>query len=268
MFHSTSARPAVDVGGGRGDLALSIAKAFPEMQVLSIDLNSQSLAAAQERATELGLGNIRFIRANFRDLDLTTEAEALDLAVALHACGGLSDAVIDFCLRHRLSFLVAPCCFLKHVDLVPRSAWPQYCPPVNASPPVGVSGINGLGYSSGEAADDAGAGACLGPTVMGPNANSTEGSVDPSKSAHLEVLRRLAESDRRDISVRAMQAINSLRLHACRESLQKAEPAAPTPGQVQQQGAWSFALNSFPAAFSLRNQVLEVIQAESTGGGP
>lgn len=49
---------------------------------------------------------------------------APDLLVALHACGGLSDAVIASAVHHRASFLVCCCCFSKHPTLREKTLTP------------------------------------------------------------------------------------------------------------------------------------------------
>eukprot|EP00920_Eleutheroschizon_duboscqi_P017898 GHVT01042890.1.p1 GENE.GHVT01042890.1~~GHVT01042890.1.p1 ORF type:complete len:311 (-),score=13.66 GHVT01042890.1:1014-1946(-) len=39
-----------------------------------------------------------------------------DMVVALHACGGLTDAVISYVARQQVPFLICTCCFAKHRD--------------------------------------------------------------------------------------------------------------------------------------------------------
>tara|TARA_B110001469_G_C9354427_1_gene186362 strand:- start:166 stop:501 length:336 start_codon:yes stop_codon:yes gene_type:complete len=77
----------------------------------------------------------------------------VDAVVALHACGGLTDAALALARAHGAQLLAVPCCFLKSPELCPGGGWSR-------------------------------------------------------------TLCRLAESDRRDISLRAMRAINSRRLQA------------------------------------------------------
>ena len=48
----------IDVGGGRGDLGLALAKTFPDHQVLVYEPNRPSLNQGKTRATELGFSNI------------------------------------------------------------------------------------------------------------------------------------------------------------------------------------------------------------------
>jgi hypothetical protein len=98
-----------DIGGGRGDLALCVAQAMPRVQVTVIDTNIKSLDASCVLAC----------------------AAASDVAlVGLHACGGLTDAILGLAVgaKDQMSvcspsmptrpFLVVPCCFNKHSHLV------------------------------------------------------------------------------------------------------------------------------------------------------
>ncbi len=65
----------VDVGGGRGDLAIAAAATLPNVRVTVVDLNKASLEAGRTRAAELQLGNIEFVLG-----DLAT----------VHLCEGLA----------------------------------------------------------------------------------------------------------------------------------------------------------------------------------
>ncbi|CAJ1332386.1 unnamed protein product [Effrenium voratum] len=50
------------------------------------------------------------------------------MVVALHACGGLSDAVLEFARQRQVPFLVCPCCHLKHQHLEPANGWSSLLP--------------------------------------------------------------------------------------------------------------------------------------------
>ena len=186
-------RHILDVGGGRGDLALALAQRHPAALVTCVDRNAHSLAYGEAAAARLGLSNIRFVVADLSaaaglrpdilsplwcqppapapvpapvpatagsapapapaPAPVSAPASApvpVDAVVALHACGGLTDAALALARAHDARLLAVPCCFLKS---------PELCP----------GGWN-------------------------------------------RTLCRLAESDRRDISLRAMRAINSQRL--------------------------------------------------------
>lgn len=63
---------------------------------------------------------------------------APDLLVALHACGGLSDAVIASALLHQANFLVCCCCFLKHPNLRNETLIPLL---IKGAPPAVAQGL-------------------------------------------------------------------------------------------------------------------------------
>ena len=111
----------------------------------------------------------------------------VDAVVALHACGGLTDAALALARAHGAQLLAVPCCFLKSPELSPGGGWSR-------------------------------------------------------------TLCRLAESDRRDISLRAMRAINSRRLQehfpGCRSRLL-----------------------AMDERLTARNLVLEATRADGIGGG-
>ena len=223
-------RHVVDVGGGRGDLAVALAVSFPGIHVTMVEKNRTSLVAAQQHAQKaLGHHNhqhkststttvMRFVQADFAvfaqdphvHLSCTTTTTTIvsgdsttttttnnnntiaappkiDLVVALHACGDLSDMALEFAQKQQCPFVVCPCCFTKHLipTLLPR--WYQ-CLPTN----------------------------------------------------ELEVVQRLAESENRPLSQRAMTIINSLRLdHVQRTHYYK-----------------TLAIEEYSSECSLRNYVL------------
>jgi len=69
----------IDVGTGSGVIALSLAKAFPESQILAVDISEDALALARENAERLGLSE----RVRFQKNDLLEGlSERFDLIVA------------------------------------------------------------------------------------------------------------------------------------------------------------------------------------------
>lgn len=109
----------LDVGGGRGDLAVALALQQEHLHVSIVDTNASSLAAARVFAEQQGVGD----RMHTIESDFTTFAQAgvpssptvpvFDLVVALHACGDLSDWAMKFATTRGLPFIVCPCCFSK-----------------------------------------------------------------------------------------------------------------------------------------------------------
>jgi hypothetical protein len=173
----------VDVGGGRGDLALCVAQALPHCDVTVIDTNSKSVADGAARAASTGLANISFICDDAAQAGLRASP---DLVIGLHACGGLTDLILQLATTPRLnsadggdngvafpSFVVVPCCFNKHPQLV---------------------------------SDD-----CNWAQALSTSAGATRLLPD-----EVALLQRLAESSDRNTSRRAMWIINSLRLEAVR----------------------------------------------------
>lgn len=110
-------RHIVDVGGGRGDLAIELALGLgPDTHVSVVDLNDPSLQAGKRYAEECGVGDrMSWICQDFNDFVETegsTQVE-VDMVVALHACGNLSDLALDYATRNQASFLICPCCYSK-----------------------------------------------------------------------------------------------------------------------------------------------------------
>lgn len=68
----------VDVGTGSGAIALSLAHHLADAQIIATDISSDALAAARNNATELGLGNVRFVECDL----LARVDEPFDLLVA------------------------------------------------------------------------------------------------------------------------------------------------------------------------------------------
>ena len=76
--HRTEVR-IVDVGTGSGVIALSLAKHFPEAEVIAVDVSDAALALARENAMRLGLNE----RVQFQKGDLLENlSERFDLIVA------------------------------------------------------------------------------------------------------------------------------------------------------------------------------------------
>eukprot|EP01052_Picozoa_sp_SAG31_P036660 SAG31_NODE_4611_length_3098_cov_1.293098_2_plen_398_part_00 len=240
----------LDVGGGRGDLALCTAAALPTCDVTVVDTNAKSVADGEARAARSGLKNIRFICADaakeMETLGHGRSAPTPDLLIGLHACGGLTDLILWLATLPRRhcadgppepgadigastvnvssegdkatgcrfpSFLVVPCCFNKHPQLISRE-----CKWATAAP-------NDI---------------CLSPMEVA-------------------TLQRLAESNERSTSHRAMLLINLLRLEAVRMARQRATTACTSAAtRVQGEttdgaGLW---LMEFSETYSLRNMVL------------
>ncbi|KAL7561204.1 hypothetical protein ACA910_004130 [Epithemia clementina (nom. ined.)] len=158
----------VDVGGGRCDLASSLALTFPSCFVSVVDKNESSLLAGKAYAEQLGCaGRMNFVcsdmgqvvanlqgsiddgsnrpdtftatctadkdtddAAGFADClkgNGTQNFPVIDLVVALHACGDLSDLALAFASQLLVPFVVCPCCYTKRYISNFTPIWNQYC---------------------------------------------------------------------------------------------------------------------------------------------
>lgn len=77
----------LDVGCGCGASTLSLAAAFPDAEVLGIDPDAESIAAAGEELRRRGLGNARFEPAALEDVT----GEPFDLALAYDCIHDMTD---------------------------------------------------------------------------------------------------------------------------------------------------------------------------------
>ena len=68
----------LDVGTGSGVIALSLAKQFPEADVVAVDISDDALVLARENAVRLGLERVRFQKSDL----LESLSERFDLIVA------------------------------------------------------------------------------------------------------------------------------------------------------------------------------------------
>jgi release factor glutamine methyltransferase len=57
--------PILDVGTGSGILALSLAKKFPQLEIIAVDISPAALSIAQKNAD--GPGNIRFVESDLME---------------------------------------------------------------------------------------------------------------------------------------------------------------------------------------------------------
>lgn len=57
----------LDLGTGSGAIALSIAHARPDIQVMAVDVSIEALEIARQNGQRLGVGNVRFIQSNWFD---------------------------------------------------------------------------------------------------------------------------------------------------------------------------------------------------------
>ena len=109
----------VDIGGGRGDLAVNLARLLPNLRVHMMDVHKPSLQAAQATACEHGpdvASRMSFLEQDVTQLFNSTslfpgpsslgvsdgQEEKKVILVGLHVCGGLTDAILGEGLAARL----------------------------------------------------------------------------------------------------------------------------------------------------------------------
>jgi len=221
----------VDFGGGRGGLALALARALPLARVVCVDASPAAVATGARAAAAAGAGNLSFVCAALPLADARTVlgGEAPAVAVGLHACGGLTDAVLKHVREAGArAFVLVPCCATKNAALAEG---------VESAGGGGGGGGGGCGGGAPAAASDYAAAAATDARAWDAKRRGAEAAA----------ARRLAESPERAISERAYTAINSARLNAVAAG----------------GGGWALRLVEMPAALSARNQALIGLRGET-----
>src|SRR5271156_4355302 len=72
--------PVLDVGTGSGILALALAKKFPKLEVIAVDISPEALAVAERNAD--GMGNIRFLESDLMEEPEKSLPERFQMIVA------------------------------------------------------------------------------------------------------------------------------------------------------------------------------------------
>ena len=125
----------VDIGGGKGLLSNLLAETFGEntVQVQVVDISRAAIKNGMMRAMRRGLENIQYDAQDATTLDLS----GVDVVVALHACGALTDVALGHAVNHGAGFVICPCCFqsnphlripcsrgdTRNTELVPVEEW-------------------------------------------------------------------------------------------------------------------------------------------------
>ena len=120
----------LDVGGGRGDLAVALALAFEDSRVIAVDCNRSSIDAGKLYARQCEVDDrIEFIEMNFSRYveECKAEKHEIDCIVALHACGDLSDMALSLARSINCDFIICPCCYTKRYLAPFIPYWHQYC---------------------------------------------------------------------------------------------------------------------------------------------
>jgi hypothetical protein len=228
-----------DVGGGRGDLAVAIACCLPTVAVRVIDIHGPSLARGRVLAAALGLGSHRITweEADFlTEIPATAPAAAVatdttcgaaapaltedrprlpppNAVVALHACGGLTDAILAYAAgAPATACVVVTCCFSSHVELAesawararrPRGLWTSQLPGDAGAQPAGDAAVDHA--ATGRGRDEANA-------VPYEAAAGAASAADADRDTTAALLRRMAEMTSVPEAGVAMSIVNELRL--------------------------------------------------------
>jgi len=194
----------VDVGGGRGDLTVALALAFPTARLTLVDCNASSLEAARQyaiAANAVNNNNIDFCHMDFGEYmqyQNDNKRQRPDVVVALHACGDLSDAALQYALDTRSAFCICPCCYTKRY-------LPNFVPPYVLERQQKQQQHLEQPEASSTAKDN------------GDNSNNT--AHQKEKKNELTVLGKMAETDERpDLCRRAAIVFNSMRLQSIVDS--------------------------------------------------
>ncbi len=105
----------VDVGSGHGHLTRHLARVGGR-PVLGLEIDPARVAVAARRAEAEGLGPPALGPVDFATCDVLAEGLALrsgDLAVGLHACGALGDALVTAAATAGAGVALVSCCFQK-----------------------------------------------------------------------------------------------------------------------------------------------------------
>lgn len=105
----------LDVGGGKGKLANYLAQSLGDhVQVHVVDIAHGAIHNGAMRAKRLNLS----VQYQVADASRTQFLDQkMDIVVALHACGHLSDVALAHAIQHEAGFVICPCCFLSNPTL-------------------------------------------------------------------------------------------------------------------------------------------------------
>lgn len=105
----------VDIGGGKGLLSNLLAETFGDdiVEVQVVDISRSATNNGMMRAKRRGIQNIQYDAMDATKLDCT----GVDVVVALHACGALTDVALGHAATQGAGFVVCPCCFRSNPQL-------------------------------------------------------------------------------------------------------------------------------------------------------
>jgi len=99
----------VEFGSGSGHLGLLLAHLRPDAQVVLVEVKEYSTEVAKQRIQSAGVGNCNTFCGTVDEYAAT--GEVFDLAVGLHTCGLLADAILALAMRVGAAACICPCCY-------------------------------------------------------------------------------------------------------------------------------------------------------------
>jgi hypothetical protein len=105
----------LDIGGGKGLLANHLATHLNRtIEIQVIDIAPRAIQNGAMRSKRLQLP-VQYMVADASQVRLSPQS--IDMVVALHACGGLTDVALGHAVIHKAAFVICPCCFRSHPNL-------------------------------------------------------------------------------------------------------------------------------------------------------
>lgn len=99
----------VEFGAGSGHVGILLAHLRPDAQVCLVEVGEYRAAMAKERVESLGIQSCH-VFADTLDAFAAT-GEPFDLAIGLHTCGLLADAVLALAVKRNAAVCLVPCCY-------------------------------------------------------------------------------------------------------------------------------------------------------------
>ena len=99
----------VEFGAGSGHLGLLVASLRPDCRVTLVEIKAHSCQSAERRIEGLGLTNVTVFEGSVDRF--AQQGGEFDVAVGLHLCGLLTDAVIELATSRSAAVCVVPCCY-------------------------------------------------------------------------------------------------------------------------------------------------------------
>ena len=105
----------LDIGGGKGLLANRLLQIIggDYVEVHVVDIAAGAIKNGMMRSKRQGF-SVNYTLADASTFNLPGK---IDIIVALHACGGLSDVALGLAVYHNASFVICPCCFCSNREL-------------------------------------------------------------------------------------------------------------------------------------------------------